>query len=134
MDYKQLAEEMFEHVARASKPAFEESGQFSRGEMGILLYLLLRKNGASAGELSESLSVSTGRIASALKTLEKKGMILRCTDSEDRRRVLVYYTDAGKKFLIDRRAEHIAQTEQMLSRLSERDAREFVRLVKLLMP
>ncbi|QJC50720.1 MarR family transcriptional regulator [Paenibacillus albicereus] len=134
MDYKLLAEEMFEHVARSNSASFEEPVPFSRGEVGILLYLLFRNNGASAGELSEFLAVSTGRIASALKTLEKKGLVLRCTDEGDRRRVLVYYTDAGKKFLLDRRAEHIAQTEQMLRRLSERDAQEFVRLMKLLVP
>lgn len=46
--------------------------EFSRGEMGILVYLTFKKDGVTSGQLSEALFVSTGRIATALKGLEKR--------------------------------------------------------------
>ncbi|MDP4096272.1 winged helix DNA-binding protein [Paenibacillus sp. P96] len=133
MDYKALATELFDYVTQARKPPFDERGQhFSRGEMGILICLNFNKTGVTSGELSEYLSVSTGRIATALKSLEKKGLVVRRTDITDKRKVIVFITDSGKQFLIDRHNEGIAWTERTLRKLSEEEAKEFVRLVKII--
>lgn len=71
MDYRAAAVELFECIVQSRKPALEEGGHFSRGEMGILI-ALSQQDGVTSGYLSEFLSVSTGRIATALKSLEKK--------------------------------------------------------------
>lgn len=133
LDYKALAVELFEYAAQARKPPLDDRRQlFSRGEMGILIHLNFHKDGTTSGDLSEYLSVSTGRVATALKSLEKKGFVVRRTDADDKRKVIVFITDAGRQFLLDRRNEGIALMEKMLRRLSEEDAREFVRLVKIM--
>ncbi|MFB5760104.1 MarR family winged helix-turn-helix transcriptional regulator [Paenibacillus medicaginis] len=133
MDYKALAKELFEYAAQARKPPLDDRGQpFSRGEMGILIHLNFHKDGATSGQLSEFLSVSTGRVATALKSLEKKGYVVRRTDTDDKRKVIVFITDVGRQFLLDRRNEGIVLTEKLLRKLSEEDAKEFVRLVKII--
>jgi MarR family transcriptional regulator, organic hydroperoxide resistance regulator len=131
-DYKELASELFEFIAKTHKPPFEEPTTFSRGEMGILIYLNFKTEGVTSGELSEYLSVSTGRVATALKSLEKKGLIVRSTDISDKRRVIVFITDAGRKTLMERHQEAIEKTAEMLQKLNIEDAKEFIRLVKII--
>ncbi|MNW33382.1 MarR family protein [compost metagenome] len=131
MDYRASAVELFECIVQSRKPALEEGGHFSRGEMGILI-ALSQQDGVTSGYLSEYLSVSTGRIATALKSLEKKEMIVRRTDASDKRKVIVFITDAGKQFMLDKYNEGIAWTETVLRKLDEQDAKEFIRLIKLI--
>lgn len=132
MGYPELAVELFQCMAKSPKPPMEEPRNFSRGEIGILIYLNFIKDGVSSGELSEYLTVSTGRVATALKSLEKKGFIVRRPDASDKRRVIVFITDAGRDFVIEGHNKGIAMTEKFLRKLSEEEAKEFVRLVKLI--
>ncbi|MDQ0493095.1 MULTISPECIES: MarR family winged helix-turn-helix transcriptional regulator [Paenibacillus] len=132
MDYKALATELFEYVVKTNKPQLEERGHYSRGEMGILICLNFNEDGVTSGRLSEYLSVSTGRVATALKSLEKKGLVVRRTDVTDKRKVIVCITDSGKQFMIDKYNEGIAWTESILRKLDEQDAKEFIRLIKLI--
>lgn len=78
------------------------------------------------------MSVSTGRVATALKSLEKKGLVVRRTDVNDKRKVIVFITDSGKQFMIDRHKEGITWTENVLRKLDEQDAKELIRLIKLI--
>ena len=132
MGYTAFAAELFQCMAKSPKPSLDEPRNFTRGEIGILIYLHFVRDGASAGELSEYLSVSTGRIATALKGLEKKGFIIRRRDTTDKRRVIVCITDPGRKFVIEGHNKGIEMTEKYLRKLSEEEAEEFVRLVKLI--
>jgi DNA-binding MarR family transcriptional regulator len=71
-------------------------------------------------------------VATALKSLEKKGLVVRRTDVNDKRKVIVFITDSGKQFMIDRYNEGIAWTENVLRKLDEEDAKELIRLIKLI--
>src|SRR4051812_32572084 len=99
MNYRALATELFEYIAKAPKVPLEEPRDFTKGEMGILVYLHFIKNDITSGDLSEGLSVSTGRVATALKRLEKKGMIVRRSDPNDKRKVRVLITDRGQELV-----------------------------------
>lgn len=129
MVYRQLAEELVNSLAFQRMPP-EQSGQISRGERGILSYLSFGRNGALAGEISRDLGLSTGRTAIALKNLEKKGLIVRAYAEHDRRCVVVRVTDAGRAAAQSFRREAITAIEGMLVQLGERDAREYVRIMK----
>ncbi|WP_042357430.1 MarR family winged helix-turn-helix transcriptional regulator [Bacillus rubiinfantis] len=133
MDYRELAVELFEYVTKTKKPPFAEPMKYSQGEMGILHFLHFTKDGVTSGELSEYFSVSTGRIASALKSLEKKGLIVRRTDAADKRKVIVFITKEGKNVVVEKNNHAISITEKMLRNLDEQDAKEFVRLAKIIM-
>ncbi|WP_428910908.1 MarR family winged helix-turn-helix transcriptional regulator [Niallia sp. Krafla_26] len=130
LDYKQLAEDLFDSMARCPKIPMEEPREFTRGEMGILVFLSFNKDGITSGDLSDGLSVSTGRIATALKSLEKKELIIRRTDPEDKRRVNVFITEEGKRLVLDKQHQGIERMTKALKKLDEKEVVEFVRLVK----
>ncbi len=131
MDYKVLANELFENMIKIRKKSFNKKVEdLSHGEKKILGYLTFGKNGATSGELSEHLHLSTPRVASALNSLSKKRFIERNRDEKDKRIVIVTITDSGKRFVMEKHEEAIKMLEQTLRKLGEHDAKEFVRIIK----
>jgi MarR family transcriptional regulator, organic hydroperoxide resistance regulator len=131
MDYKVLAHELVSNMTKSPKMPFQKKvDDLSQGERRILGYLTFFKNGgASSGELSEKLFLTTPRVASALKSLSKKGFIERNRDENDKRIVIVTITDAGKNFVMEEHEEAISMLEKTLQKLGEKDAKEFVRII-----
>jgi MarR family transcriptional regulator, organic hydroperoxide resistance regulator len=132
MDYKALANELVNNMMKSPKMQFQKKvDDLSHGEKRILGYLTFFKNGgASSGELSEKLFLSTPRVASALNSLSKKGFIERNRDENDKRMVIVSITEAGKRYVMEKHEEAIAMLEKTLQKLGEKDAKEFVRILK----
>lgn len=131
MDYNSLAADLFSSLVKSSNAPFQkEPRDFSMGEMGILVYLNFICDGVSSGELSDRLEVSTGRVAAALNTLEKKKMIERNRDFGDRRRVIVNITESGKRTVLKKHSHGVSCVEEILKNLGENDAKEFVRIME----
>ena len=128
-----MAEDLFEYMAKCPRIPMQEPQEFTRGEIGILVYLHFKGDSVTSGDLSESLSVSTGRVATALKSLEKKEFIIRRTDPSDKRRVNVLITEAGRKLVLDKHQHGIERMTKALQKLDEEEVIEFVRLVKKIM-
>lgn len=102
----------------------------ARGEAQILLMLAHRNEAVCAGELTEHVGLTSGRVANILKQLERKGYIERTPGTDDRRKVLVCLTEDGQQY-----AKHVYRKELdgyawLLRVLGEADAREFMRLLK----
>ncbi len=58
----------------------------------------LRRHGAmSAGELARGVALSQATITGIVDRLERHGLVTRCRSSEDRRRVVVDLTSAGRE-------------------------------------
>ena len=76
-----------------------------RGENAVLTYLVHHPEEIHPSELAEKLSLVPGRMTDILKTLEKKDMIRREKDPEDRRRVLVMITPKGIRNVTERREQ-----------------------------
>lgn len=64
-----------------------------------LILKALKNNSLSAGELATQVSLSQGTVTDILNRLEKRGLINRRRDTEDRRRVLVKTTEAAQSLL-----------------------------------
>ncbi|MEV0075291.1 MarR family transcriptional regulator [Nocardia neocaledoniensis] len=75
----------------------------STGKLGVLGYLSTRGR-ATATTLATVQTVSPQAIATAVRELEALGLVVRTPDSEDRRRVWVEVTDAGRARLGEERA------------------------------
>lgn len=133
MDYAALAEEMVRcmFALRKGKPN-KNISEALRGEEIALVYMGTKGDEILPGELSQALGLSTARIAATLNSLEKKGLVTREIDPDNRRQILVRLTDAGREFSAARRARLMAITTGMLTTLGEEDAREFVRITKRL--
>ena len=131
MNYRALADQLFSCITSPERPAlWSELGAFVQGEIGLLFYLRARGGQATPGEISKSLKISTGRVAAALNSLERKGLVRREIDSGDRRKVIVSLTETGARNIEEKREKQLTELEKALSKFSEEDAREFIRLVQ----
>ena len=133
MDYYALAAEFFKslHVLRKTQPQQHISDSL-RGEAFALQYIAMREGPVLPGEISDEMCISSARIAATLNSLERKGLITRRIDSNDRRRILVELTSKGIAQTKAHSHELLSNIMQMLSWLSEEDAREYVRITSVL--
>ena len=72
---------------------------FVQGEKRVLTFLKNSGGDVLPGNIAASLDMTAARIAGILRSLEKKGMILRREDENDRRRVLVNITESGAEYI-----------------------------------
>jgi DNA-binding MarR family transcriptional regulator len=100
-----------------------------RGENAVLTWLVRQEEDVHPGDLAEKLSLVPGRMTDILKTLEKKGMIRRERDPEDRRRVLVRITPKGARSVTERREQIRVQYSGLYEALGLDDT---VKLIELL--
>lgn len=64
------------------------------------LQQLARRGPMSAGDLARAVAVSQATITGVLDRLERPGLIVRTRHSDDRRRVVVELTDAGRRAVL----------------------------------
>ena len=129
--YDELAQELFEIMdPQKHRPPHEPMNKMMHGEMAVMRLLDKEDSALPAGEISRKLCMTTSRIAAVLNALEKKQMIIRRADAQDKRRVLVDITEAGKVFCCERRSAVKQHMQTMLEQMGEHDAAEYVRLTR----
>ncbi|MCM1525216.1 MAG: winged helix DNA-binding protein [Ruminococcus sp.] len=72
--------------------------EFLQGEMRVLTFISHEEADILPGEIASGLEMTAGRIAGILRSLEKKGLIVRKTYDKDRRKVLVNITEEGRSY------------------------------------
>ena len=72
---------------------------FLQGETKVLSYILNMNREMLPGEIAASLEMTPARIAGVLRSLEKKGYVVRRINENDRRKVIVSITDSGSEFV-----------------------------------
>ena len=123
---EQLYRILFQIVGNKKNASLIES---LRGENAVLTWLVRQEEDVHPGDLAEKLSLVPGRMTDILKTLEKKGMIRRERDPEDRRRVLVRITPKGARSVTERREQIRVQYSGLYEALGLDDT---VKLIELL--
>ena len=123
---EQLYRVLFQIVGNKKNASLLES---LRGENAVLTWLVRQEEDVHPGDLAEKLSLVPGRMTDILKTLEKKGMIRRERDPEDRRRVLVRITPKGARSVTERREQIRVQYSGLYEALGLDDT---VKLIELL--
>ncbi|RKN36892.1 MarR family winged helix-turn-helix transcriptional regulator [Streptomyces hoynatensis] len=121
-------------LAKGMRPVFAQFGLESQ-EFDVLA--TLRRAGAphelTPGGLLRSAMVTSGAITNRLDKLERKGLVERRPDPDDRRVIRVRLTPRGLE-LIDRVVGlHIANEERMLEALGEEDRRALDRALRRLL-
>lgn len=113
-------------------PRAARDNRFSAIMCGEMAVMRLLHSGAkqkmTAGELSSRLGMTTSRVAAVLGSLQKKGLLERESDEEDRRRVMVSLTEAGDRLCEKRKRHFMSKISKMLAMLGE-DAPTFVHLL-----
>lgn len=97
-------EELFQLLLEVGKhlhhePTMNKMNMALQGEKAITSYLETF-GPVYSGDLAVQMEVGTGRIANALKSLEKKKLIIRVQDDEDKRKMKVMLTDNGHEFAL----------------------------------
>lgn len=130
MELQQLTEQMLLAVTSLNRSCIPQSVQEPlKGENFLLDYLSAQNGCSTPGTLREVLGVSAPRTAAMLRALEEKGMLRRCADSHDRRRVVVQLTERGRRTAEQMHAALCAHVQHVLKQLGEQDSRELIRLL-----
>jgi DNA-binding MarR family transcriptional regulator len=106
-----------------------------RGQGDVLF--TLRRAGApyrlSPGQLSENLLVTTGTMTNRLDRLERRGLIRRLPNPDDRRGLVVELTEEARE-LVDAAVErHLDNEREMLTPLTERDRAQLAQIMRKLL-
>lgn len=131
MNFREKAEEFLTLMFEKNKKCLiEKTKDLSQGEKGCLFYLTFVENNVSASKLSEVLEVSMPRVVSLINTLEKKGLIIKSCDQNDKRKTIITITDFGKEIVFDKKEEVISKIVKIIDVLGEKDFNEYMRLTK----
>lgn len=130
MDYTELAVELIQKmkVLHRAKSQKNMNGAL-QGEQFVLHYLLHQGGDVLPGEISNEMDVSSARVATALNSLENKGLITRQIDKSDRRRIIVSLTAKGRDAAKKHKQAIVQEMAEVLALLGEEDAKEFIRII-----
>lgn len=97
------------------------------GEFDVLA--TLRRSGGEfklkPTELYNLLMVTSGAMTNRIDTLEKKGLVIRINDVEDRRTVYVKLTEEGLRLINHSIYHHVCLEEELLNVLTEEEKKTF---------
>ena len=117
-----MAKQLFMLVGLMQREPIKKMQKISQGEMAMLGFLMYEKSETNPKELSERFNLSTARVANTLNSLERKEYIKRVHDSLDRRKVMVYITEKGKKVFTETEKDALNEFSKLLSYLGENDS------------
>jgi len=106
------------HVALREEEAFKRFG-LNRGEVGLLSALRIAgpPHRLSPTRLGKGLMLSSAGVTSRLDRLERRGLVARLPDPDDRRGVIVELTDAGLDLVDKAVAGNVVAERQILAGL-----------------
>lgn len=117
-----------ETVEQALKPH-----QINHSDFLTLMFLHSRPDGSSTpGELCEYTSQGATNMTRIANVLVKRGLITRGASEEDRRRVVIRITPAGRRFLQKVLPPLFPRVSQAFAGFSDADMRSFSRLLRKL--
>lgn len=97
-------------------------------EQFSILRNLYNKELLRASELADALGVNKSAITVKLEKLEKKGLIYRERDKEDRRNVYLYLSEKGKKVYEEVETKIESFVSKYLNELDHEDLEAFINL------
>jgi DNA-binding MarR family transcriptional regulator len=117
------------HLARRQEEVFGRFG-LNRGEVGLLSALRIGPTHQdSPTRLARGLMLSSAGITSRIDRLERRGLVRRLPDPNDRRGVIIELTDEGLAVVDAAVSANAASDRQLLGRL---DAAELTQLEQIL--
>lgn len=121
-------------LARRQESVFSRFG-LSRGEVGALSALRIAgpPHRLSPTRLGKGLMLSSAGVTSRIDRLERRGLVRRLADPDDRRGVIVELTDEGLA-VVDAAVAAITDSDrQLLDRFDQQDLADLERLLRRLL-
>jgi DNA-binding MarR family transcriptional regulator len=120
-----------QHLVLREEAVFGEFG-LNRGEVGVLA--ALRASGPphrlSPGRLGKGLMLSSAGVTSRLDRLERRGLVARHPDPDDRRGVIVELTERGVELVDGAVAGTAASDRELLATLSAAEAHQLEAILR----
>ncbi|HVW48444.1 MAG TPA: MarR family transcriptional regulator [Solirubrobacterales bacterium] len=98
----------------------KEAGGLTNAQVRAL-FVLAGEEESTAGEIAAKARLSPGAVSGMLDELEQAGIISRVRCADDRRRVLVSLTAAGREVLGERKRAWARRWEDAMDGLDDRD-------------
>ena len=95
-----------------------------------VLEALLHKGPLAVHELGAKVLLTSGSITTAIDRLERKGLVVRGNDPQDRRARIIRLTPTGRKTIRSAFADHERAMEQAVSHLKDKDRATLLRLLR----
>lgn len=118
-------------LARRQEAVFEQFG-LGRGEVGALSALRIAgpPYRLSPTRLSKGLMLSSAGVTSRIDRLERRGLVRRLPDPDDRRGVIVELTDKGLEAVDTAVAALTKSDRELLGRLDQEEVRQLEALLR----
>jgi DNA-binding MarR family transcriptional regulator len=97
---------------------------------GRCLDFIDQRPGLTAGELAEAVGLSRGAVTTALDRLERRGLVKRARDPEDRRRVTLQPTPEAGRLAWEAYGPLAEMGGPMLAQLSDEELRSAIRFLR----
>lgn len=127
MKYTKLAVEFIHNYHNLIKHGHKDEAM--RGEYYALIYLSHDYRDFFPSDISDEMNISSARVAAMLNNLEKKGLVMRKKNPDDRRKTIVVITEKGKEMAKKIETDVMNHVMGILKHLGEDDAKEFVRIM-----
>ena len=125
VDEKRAIDFLDRFVDGQPKRFFRDLDDSGKGLYAILRMLTLADDETVAGDIAVALGMSTPRVASALRTLESRGLIARMPSDRDARRTVVRITMGGREALRAKQTELAKLVDYLMENVGEADMYEF---------
>ena len=120
--------ELMELMVKNRHGAFSKIEKSSKGATIVIKVLARLGEPTNPKYLAETLNLSTARIAAVLGNLEKRGLIIRTMDPDDRRRINVSLTESGKKVAKVEKQEMRNKIIRVFELMGEEDTKKYLEL------
>jgi DNA-binding MarR family transcriptional regulator len=123
-----------QHLARREEEVFERFG-LNRGEVGVLSALRISgpPHRLSPTRLGRGLMLSSAGVTSRLDRLERRGLLTRTVDPDDRRGVIVELTAQGLDLVDAAVRANVGNERQVLGRLDPKEVNRLEALLRKLL-
>lgn len=126
---EEAEQELMRLMIQNRNSAFSRLEKSNQGESMMIKFLDHANQPTSPKQLADALNLSSARIAVVLGNLEKKGQIIRKIDQEDRRRINVTLTEAGKKVAKIQKKQMRDKMIRIFEQMGEQDTEQFIGLI-----
>ena len=133
MERDTLAENLMAAFDSINRQALFETMKATLKGENLMLAMLMKMGGkATPGELIKHTECTAARLTAIAKSLETKGLVNRIQNAEDKRSTIIEMTADGITKFMNLQKEAAESVFNLIEKLGERDAEEFVRLVSRL--
>lgn len=113
-------------------PVGEMTWQKLRGK-GAVLSILSKEDGVTQKNIADAMFMRPPSLSELLHKMEGEGLVERRTNETDRREVLVYITDEGRRIATMVAAEHERRADKFFSALSDEEKDSLAAILKKLL-